>query len=135
MNTSHVNCSHEHTKVEELLETDRRTLAEARHLEDGGFYEGCVSRAYCAMFHAAEAALLSKGVPPKTHKGVHMKFGEHLVQTGAVPPAVGRNLTDAFRARQSADYKGTRQTAQDAADALREATELLETVGTYLRST
>lgn len=44
-------------EVASLQARARRTVAEAQHLFENDFYEGSISRAYYAMFHAAEEAL------------------------------------------------------------------------------
>ena len=54
-------------EVASLQAKARRTMAEAQHLFENDFYEGSISRAYYAMFHAVEAALLDMRLPhPRT---------------------------------------------------------------------
>lgn len=63
-----------------------------------------VSRGYYAVFHAARAVLWTKGLAPKSHKGVLQQFGQHLVLPGLVDKELGVTLKDAFDERELADY-------------------------------
>jgi len=79
-------------------------LQSARLLRSEGDLESAVSRTYYAMFFAAEAALLSRGLSFSSHKGVIAAFGEHFVVAGHVPREMGRELNRAFQKRQVSDY-------------------------------
>jgi uncharacterized protein (UPF0332 family) len=85
-----------------------------------GDANAAISRAYYAMFDAAEAALLQKGVEASTHAGVLAMFGDRLVKTREVAPEHGRNLKRAFQKRQVSDYDvlhdATRQEAEGVLD-------------------
>lgn len=120
-------------EVDALQAKARRTMAEAQHLFESGFYEGSISRAYYAMFHAAEAVLLDIGITTSTHKGVHTMFGKHFVRAERFPSQLGRDLTDVFEARQSADYGNVRSAAEDAKEALQKASSFVDHIESYLR--
>ena len=73
--------------------------------------EGCVnsaaSRAYCAMFQAAQVALAHAGFARTTwsHSGLQAVFVTELIQRRKIYPAVFRNaLASGLEARQEADY-------------------------------
>jgi uncharacterized protein (UPF0332 family) len=66
--------------TEALLGRAQQALTSARVLLETNDANGAISRAYYAMFYAAEAALLRKGVEASTHAGVLAMFGEHLVR-------------------------------------------------------
>jgi uncharacterized protein (UPF0332 family) len=68
-----------------------------------GDSESCVSRAYYAMFFAAEAALLDEGVDASTHRGVITEFGKRFVQKGPLPGEMGRLLSTTMHKRQVSD--------------------------------
>jgi len=70
-------------------------------------FESSVSRTYYAMFFAAEALLLSKGLSFSSHRGVLSAFGEHFDKTGVMPSEMGRELKRAFSKRQLGDYEYT----------------------------
>jgi len=87
-----------------LLQKARVTLQAAQVLFDTGFFEDCISRAYYAVFHAAQAALLNEGITPKTHSGTHSLFDNHFVKRNRLPRDVARTLRQAYNSRQLADY-------------------------------
>lgn len=62
-------------KAEKKLEVAERLLKSAD-------YEDAVSRAYYAVFHAAQALLMTEGEKAETHKGVVTLFGLLFVKTG-----------------------------------------------------
>ena len=65
------------------------------------------SRAYYAMFQAAQAALEAEGLVRSewTHKGIHSSFNRDLIHQRKLYPRVLRDyLTSALAVRQAADY-------------------------------
>jgi len=87
-----------------LLDKAAENLSAARDLIHGNHCEIAASRAYYAMFYAAEAVLLEDGAEFSSHGAVHGAFGERLAKTERVDPKFHRYLLDAYRARQSVDY-------------------------------
>lgn len=69
-----------------------------------GEYEGSVSRAYYAMYHAARAALSMVDVFPKTREGVVSEFGREFVLAGIFQKELGRNLAEAKAAGETYEY-------------------------------
>jgi uncharacterized protein (UPF0332 family) len=67
--------------------------------------EDSISRAYYAMFHAAQAILYKKGLKAKSHAGVKSLFGEHIVKKGTISEELGRAFSRAFDLRQKSDYE------------------------------
>ena len=65
--------------IQEHFQSADEFLRESEHLLKGGFYRGAVGRAYYAMFHAATAMLLSRGIERSSHHAVLSAFGEHIV--------------------------------------------------------
>ncbi|MFD1144859.1 HEPN domain-containing protein [Larkinella insperata] len=89
-----------------LLEKSDRALEDAQYLYfERKSYEASISRAYYAMFYAAEAALLTKGETTVTHKGLSMLFSKHFIKGGLLEPEYGRMLSNVFRQRQLSDYE------------------------------
>lgn len=109
--------------VEEFLARADRYLASAELLHAHGDPESAVSRAYYAMFFAAEAALLTRQLAFSSHKGVIAAFGEHFVKTGAFPASMGRDLARAHDKRLVGDYDAkpgiTPESAAELVDAAR----------------
>ena len=60
--------------IQEHFQSADEFLRETEHLMIGGFYRGAVGRAYYAMFHAATAVLLSRGIERGSHHAVLHSF-------------------------------------------------------------
>jgi len=67
-------------ELQSLVDRARRSLRSARNILDDGDHDFAMSRAYYAMFYAATAALLSRGITRTKHTGVIAAFGQHLVK-------------------------------------------------------
>lgn len=92
--------------VESYLRRADESLQAAIVLLQNNLFRDVVSRAYYAMFHAAQAALATQNVKmPKRHSGVISLFGEKFVKTGRLEKKFADNLSRAFRLRQMADYE------------------------------
>jgi uncharacterized protein (UPF0332 family) len=83
------------------------TLAEARHLLAGGFYNGAVSRAYYAAFHWVRALLVTRGLQSKTHRGVIQLFNLHFVKDGPLSIQVANHLSQLETLRELGDYSAS----------------------------
>ena len=91
-----------------------------------------ISQYYYAAFHAAVAALLSRGLEPRTRSGVKTEFSRVFLHGGLLPPSLGTALRHLEDDREAADYAReavfTRQDADEArvgAAALRDAVRAL----------
>src|SRR5262249_54054240 len=82
-----------------------------------GLFNDAVSRAYYAAFHMLRAALLSRGVEPKTHAGAIHLFNTELVRAGIFPTSHNRLLGSLQRARELADYDAAVVFGKDDAEA------------------
>jgi len=117
-----------------LLAKASENLAAAQDLMEG-HAEVAVSRAYYAMFYAAEAALLEEGLEFSSHGAVHGAFGERLAKSGRLDPKLHRYLLDAYRARQSADYDAPADISdEDARVVVGRAQEFIHAIKRYLGS-
>lgn len=85
-------------KAEKKLEVAEKLLKS----ED---YEDAVSRAYYAVFHAAQALLLTEGERAETHKGLVTLFGLLFVKTGKFSRDIGKYLANLKDNRESGDYE------------------------------
>jgi len=86
------------------LELAEIKLGHARQIFDIGLFNDAVSRAYYAMFYAAKAALLSKGLDLRRHSASIAKFRELFVATGQVDAEYLHFLGQAQSARERSDY-------------------------------
>jgi len=120
------------TAVERVLALSREDLRAARHLLDGGFFGQAVSRAYYAVFHAAEATLLAIGETRSKHSGVLAAFGQLVVRPGGFDESTARILRSLFERRNEADYLGVPVTAEAAETALADAERFVAAVEAWL---
>jgi uncharacterized protein (UPF0332 family) len=86
------------------LELAEIKLGHAHRIFDIGLFDDAISRAYYAMFYAAKAALLTKGVDLRRHSASIAKFRELFVITGQVEAEYLRYLGQAQTARERSDY-------------------------------
>ena len=90
------------------------------------------SRAYYAMFQAAQAALEAAGLLRSewTHKGLHSTFNRGLIHQRKLYPRVFRDyLTSALAVRQAADYGESGISAKIARRQVRRATHFVNATG------
>ncbi|MFC1783855.1 HEPN domain-containing protein, partial [Planctomycetota bacterium] len=93
--------------IEEVrLHFDRseQCLDDAQFLQEGQRFSASVGRSYYAMFHAAKAILLDKGIERNSHQGIISAFGEFLSKPGLVESKYHQYLREAFDLRQESDY-------------------------------
>ena len=100
---------------EGLLRKARRNLRSARVLLADGDYDSAVSRAYYAMFHVAEALLLSKGLAYSKHSAVIAAFGKEFAKTGILPVDFHAHFREAAEARNISDYQAVSHVTEEAA--------------------
>ncbi|NJF26084.1 HEPN domain-containing protein [Thermococcus sp. Bubb.Bath] len=105
------------------LEVAEEELSSAFILFDYGKYRDTISRAYYAVFHAARAFLLIKGLSPRKHSGVVSLFGKEAVLKGTVEDEYGKILTKAFQMRTLADYNVLYAPSREEAEAVPEDAE------------
>ncbi|MCX6843184.1 MAG: HEPN domain-containing protein [candidate division WOR-3 bacterium] len=122
------------SEIASLIERAHKYLTSAATLLAVVDFESSVSRTYYAMFFAAEALLLSKGLSFSSHRGVLSAFGEHFVKTGVMPSEMGRELKRAFSKRQLGDYEYTFVVSQaDAEQLLESGRTFVVTAADYLK--
>ena len=90
--------------MKEHLKLSKEFLEDAKRLFEFKSLRSAADRAYYAMYHAAQAILLSKGVKARTHKGTILEFGRNIVEKGLIPKEYGRWLTEALDIRLSGTY-------------------------------
>ncbi len=115
-------------KIEQLIRKSERGLHAARMLFKENDYDFSVSRAYYAMFHIAEAALLTKSLATSKHSGLLSLFYEHFVKTGVFEKNLHQDLHRAMDLRQQGDYWADPGITAETAD------ELLKTAEAFISS-
>jgi uncharacterized protein (UPF0332 family) len=119
--------------VEALLRKARRSLENARRSFAADDFDFAASRAYYAMFYAAEALLLSRGLSFSKHSAVIAEVNRVFVRAGELPEAHAAALRDALEQRQIADYHFQDPfPARIAAEVIERAESFLRDAGAYL---
>lgn len=123
-------------ETSDYLRRARQSLSAAELLWREGYPSEATSRAYYAMFYAAQAVLRSEGIVVVRHSAVVSKFGEVFARTRRMDPALHRMLIEAKEARELADYVMDDEAAAGAVEVrLAEARAFLVAVGRQLSST
>lgn len=118
---------------EGLLTKAHRSLRSATNLVGDGDYDFAASRAYYAMFYAAEAMLLLKGLSFSSHSAVHAAFGLHFSKAGLVEAKLHRYLLDGQDTRATGDYDiHTVVTEAEAREQIAHAEEFLQAAERFL---
>lgn len=86
------------------IEMAEKELKETHQILDMGLYRKAVSSAYYAMFYAARAALLTKGLFLKKHSAANSKLKELLVNTGELEERYVTYLGQGQDDREQSDY-------------------------------
>ena len=109
-----------------LMNKARESLAAAEMLCGKGYHDFAAARAYYAMFYAAEALLLERGLAFSSHGAVQGAFGKEFSKTGALDAKFHRYLLDAQDSRNQGDYGvGTPVTEPKAKETLNWAAEFI----------
>jgi uncharacterized protein (UPF0332 family) len=118
-----------------LLRKARESQEAASLLQREGYFDFAVSRAYYAIFYAAEAILLLKGLSFSSHSAVTAAFGKEFSKTGLLPTHLHRYLIDAERMRNVGDYDvGSSLATTEASEVIRWAEEFIQAVEQFIRS-
>lgn len=121
-------------EIDDFVAKADRFLGSARMLFEHGDYDSCASRCYYAMFFMAQAALFSKGITARTHRGVINLFGQHFTKTGIFERHLARAFSEAYDYRLTGDYDiGTEVTREQAQRLLTLAEDFLRQVRTHLQ--
>lgn len=115
------------------MEKARNKLSVAKKLLDSKAYDDAVSRAYYAVFHAAQAMLLIEGLSADTHHGVVTLFGLHFVKTGKIDKKFGRYLANLKDNRENGDYEIFSTIDEEVAQkAVKEAGEFVAEINEFI---
>lgn len=112
--------------VDREFERAEQMLADATKAKSVGISTATViNRLYYACFHAAQAALYSRGYNPRSHGRVGTLLGRELVQSGDVPRELGRFFNDMQTYRHRVDY-GSGGVERDTNDLIDETSRFLD---------
>lgn len=80
-------------------------LSDARSILSINIWKQAARMAYHAQFHAAQAFIFERSdTVAKTHKGVHREFHRLAKAESTFPLGFARDLSDAYRHKDAADY-------------------------------
>lgn len=91
-------------EIQANLDRAYSSLQSAKVLRDVSLLDDSASRAYYAVFHAASALLLSKGLTFNSHAGVMRAINLEFVRTGELDRSFGQELNWLAELRQVGDY-------------------------------
>jgi uncharacterized protein (UPF0332 family) len=115
-----------------VIDEFRRAMDElraAKVLQSNKLYFKSVVSSYYAVYHAAKAALLLKGVHPQSHEGVERMFGLYYVKTKDIKIEIGRIIGRLMKLRGEADYyPESFFSRKDSADALLMAKDFVKNI-------
>ncbi len=86
------------------LQKAKDTLIQANALHNIQQYIGVVNRGYYAMFYAASAILLTKGLGTSKHSGVISLLDREFVNKKEIEPIWSKIFRNAFNLRNWGDY-------------------------------
>lgn len=118
-----------------ILDKALECLADATALLEKSRYTASVSRSYYAMYHAAQAALLSEEIDAYTHTGVNVQFQKTFIKTGKFPVIFGKTFSKILDQRLKSDYEiGFKASPDDAKHTFEEASGFVTTIRNFLMS-
>lgn len=91
--------------VSYFFERAHESIAEAKYLRDGGYFNGAVTRLYYACFNASRGLLTAKEIDTSTHHGVKTMISMEFIRKGLLSIEHGATLNDLFNQRQASDYE------------------------------
>ena len=111
------------------MENARKMMAEVESHRQNGFYNTAVNRMYYACYYAATAMLIALGIEVKSHDGVRLNLGRHVVMTGRLSPQQGRFYSRLFSKRSTGDYDDfINHTLETVDELLPQAQEFIDTL-------
>ncbi|HLF90729.1 MAG TPA: HEPN domain-containing protein [Anaerolineales bacterium] len=115
------------------MENAQEMLEVARLMLNNDFYTSTINRAYYAIFYAANALLITKGLSSSKHSGVISAFRQHFVKTGHIASEYSEIYGRVMGNRHAGDYELespiTKETAKlDLADAEKFVSEVENTL-------
>jgi len=104
-------------------------LKSARILQENDLHFKSIASSYYAVYHAAKAALLLKGVVPQSHEGVERMLSLYYVKTKEIEVNIGRIIGRLMKLREEADYYPEANfSLNESLDALKMANEFIENI-------
>lgn len=92
------------SQIERMIKKANETLEDAEILFSKNRFNSSSSRAYYAVFHIMQAALLTKNLTYKKHSGVISAFSKQFIKTGIFSKEFARYIKSLRSDRETSDY-------------------------------
>jgi uncharacterized protein (UPF0332 family) len=121
-------------QIELTIHKSQRLLKTARVDFESGDYDSASSRAYYAVFHMMEGALLFKGLSYSKHSGVIAAFNLNFIKPGVFPKEFSKHIENLFEQRQIGDYDVESNIYDEEAEKnIRIALEIVSTIEEFIK--
>jgi uncharacterized protein (UPF0332 family) len=121
--------------IQYWVEKSDENIKAAELLIREGFYAIATTRAYYAMFYAAQALLETQNLSFSKHSAVIAAFGKEFIKPGKLDPKLHQYLIGAQASRQTGDYEtGIHMTPEEAERLLSWAKEFYVAAQRYLNA-
>jgi uncharacterized protein (UPF0332 family) len=122
-------------KLETIMAKARQSLILAKEHHAKGLGDEAASKAYYAVFHAIQAALLTKGLAFSKHSGVKEGFNREFIHAGTFPKEFHSIIERLFRDRNIGDYSYDKSVdAEESARDVRDAEKMIKAVADHLKN-
>jgi uncharacterized protein (UPF0332 family) len=117
-----------------MIEKASDSLQAAKMLLEKDLYDNASSRAYYAVFHMMQAALVTKGLSYSSHSGVINGFSRSFIKTGILPKHSRAIIRRLRREREVGDYSYEKAVSQkEAKQDVESAQKLFRAIEDYLK--
>jgi uncharacterized protein (UPF0332 family) len=122
-------------QIQKMIEKANRSLRAARGHLVSGDADFASSKAYYAVFHMMQAALLTKEKTYSKHAGVISGFSEHFIKPKIFPTDYGELIQRLRRDRELGDYSYQLTLSTDEAGRdIEGAAKIVDSIEKYLES-
>lgn len=120
-------------QIEKIIKKSHKALQTAGSNLEIGDYEAASSKAYYAVFHIMQAALLSIGLTYSKHSGVISGFSKEFIKTCVFPKEFSNKIRSLFRDREISDYSYSLTIEREQAqEDIKTAEEIIKAVEVYI---
>ena len=121
-------------QIEKIISKSQRALKTAKDNFNNDDYEAASSKAYYAVFHIMQAALLLKKLSYSKHSGVIGGFSKEFIKTGIFPKSFSKKIRSLLHDREISDYSYSLTVERNQAEKdIEIAEEIVKTVEVYLK--
>lgn len=121
-------------KLETIMAKASKSLVLAKEHHAKGLGDEAASRAYYAVFHAVQAALLTKGLAFSKHSGVKEGFNKEFIHTQIFPREFHTIVERLFRDRNIGDYSYDKSVDTEESERnIQDAEKMIRAIADYLK--